>query len=977
MSLPTNSRRVTRLTKATPLKPWLVKYIQCNGENQQANAVKIIECISGPDSEGNLLREVTDGEVFIKAVILGDAIKCMMQDVEEDMPSWDKALILIRKHKLKFEPNTSQKASEFVLIVEDFKVWDFLSGFDIKKDIFPCMQNASVQIKIQEHWKTWREFQSIMNKTKASQNMTCDSTVGSQTMLSLLADMGQVTQSQSEVNDTPEVEPIDITNKNLSQQNNSNSVEESPHVNSDGSSGPPVTFPGPTLIDEISTSHGKSNKVQHKSAIVIDSEQPSTSGIQNLKITGVSTNKNPSQTTDSQEIENYNFNSVQVNALEFSCSSSSEDSLESGDNTQSKKSTKLKRGECAKNKSNVIEKSSDEKNSKKNAVSEDSDLPVKVAAFVSENDTENNKSNVSSKSEVIKKESPLYLDLLTDFQEDSIIHVSIVIDDESFSSGDHDQSSSNIKIEMPPDSPPVIGTQAFTPQLNHPDDLICGTQPFTCQHQEPIIQETSDTTSVGPDYWIKSLPNKQSDIFSIDSSGTSVESRCHDLKNSVSCSQSKTSRLFGSKAVKSKPKRSNRTADDSIDVYQSTQNKTGSKKKIPQFPISPIRDSELDPESLNPSSRSVIEETDENLIFDVEYEEEQRLKQLTSVSKRPNTRSNKRTMSDSEGASLSKKSKLSSSMDKNRYSDTDSQELINISNSDLFSKNSSSKSDNISFSDSKKTYDDNNKTHLSNTSLKEKESVESREHSNQVGESHKVIVINSQEMDCREVVSSQKIACVSSEKKCNKNSKILSKTGSGSDRNLRNHSSFKNNSSEHCEKDDIVHDVVDSQDIIVISSQEMDNEGMSKNPKINLSDSENNSSITKVDKETISKQKGELLISEKGGFSADSKKSQNKVEENRTFIVEESSLNRPSSLNDEDAERMEINSDNWDKSDEPVISKAKGSGPQAKTSQKSLPLFEICSKLYEEPITDLQRKLLNFKLDKNTLEDVHRVITNN
>ncbi|KAK6184754.1 hypothetical protein SNE40_007154 [Patella caerulea] len=970
MSLPTNSRRVTRFTKATPLKPWLVKYIQCNGDNQHANAVKIIECISGPDSEGNLLREVTDGEVFIKAVILGDAIKCMMEDVDEDMPSWDKALILIRKHKLKFEPSNSQKASEFVLIVEDFKVWDFLSGFDIKKDIFPCMQNASVQIKIQENWKTWREFQSIMNKTKANQNMTCDSMVGSQTMLSLLADMGQVTQSQGEVNDTQEEEPIDITNKKLSQKNDSDSVEESPHVNSDGSSGPPVIFPGPTLIDEISTSRSKSNKLQHKSSKVIDNEQPSTSGIQNLKITDISTNKNPSQTADSQEIENYNFNSVQVNALEFSCSSSSEDSLESGDNTQSKKSTKLKRRVCAKNKSNVAEKSSDEKNvnknSEKNVLSENTDLPVKVSA---ENDTENEKSNVSSKSDGIKKESPLYLDLLTDFQEDSVIHVSIVIDDESFSTGDHDQSSSNIKIEMPPDSPPIIGTQAFTPQLNHPEDLICGTQPFTCQHQEPTIQETSDTTSVGPDYWIKNLPNKKSvDIISTDSSRTSVESLCHDLKNSVNCSQSNISRLFKSKAVKSKPKRSNRTTDDSIDVYQSTQNKPGSKKKIPQFPLSPIRDSE------DQSSRSVIEETDENLIFDVEYEEEQRLKQLTSVSKRPNTRSNKRIMSDSEEVSPSKKSKLSSSTDKNRYSDPDSQELINISNSDLFSKNSSSKSDNSSGSDSKKTNDDSNKSHLSNTSLKEKESVEL---SDKVGESDEVIVISSQEILCEETVTSIEKDCVNSKKKCNKNSKMLSKTSSGLNRNLRNHSSFKNNSNEHCEKDDIVHDVVDSQDIIVISSQEMDNEGISKPHKSNLSDSENNSSIAKDNKETTSKQKDELLMSEKGSFSADSNKSQNEIEKNKTFVVKESSLNRPSSLNDEDAERMEINSDNWDKSDEPVISKAKDSGPQAKTSQKSLSFFEICSKLYEEPITDLQRKLLKFKLDKNTLEDVHRVITNN
>ncbi|ESO98195.1 hypothetical protein LOTGIDRAFT_158982 [Lottia gigantea] len=267
-----------------PLKPWLVDFIfnYVSSHNVTANAVKIIENIN-EDENGNIMKLVTDGNVHIKANLTHQSIQTCIQENDDDMPPWDKALILMRKYSLSFQPKTELENCEFILIVDEFKLWDLQTGFDFKKTLHP-----------------WQSVIPVNDEPSS-----IGDSMGSQ-LLSLLAEMGQETQPEdSQPDQLPSVvddDPVMIKlTQALSEATSSMCSTDIPPV----ITGPTLITDNPSLSDSLKQPFLQ--YIDNKDHLYILHETPES---------------------QSQQYEEYEFSSPSEVSLEFSCESSDDNSTE-------------------------------------------------------------------------------------------------------------------------------------------------------------------------------------------------------------------------------------------------------------------------------------------------------------------------------------------------------------------------------------------------------------------------------------------------------------------------------------------------------------------------------------------------------------------------------------------------------------------------------------------------------------------------
>ncbi|XP_063439869.1 uncharacterized protein LOC134721082 [Mytilus trossulus] len=140
------------------LKPWLIDAILMNTEPTKANSVKILKHLVTRE-DGSVIREVTDGSVFIKADFSQEAIEEMFSEEGSTQPEWYSALLILRKYSIHFDVTNCLEKSEFVLKISSASIWDLQQGFYLKYRVLDCMDNKSVRELANEAYENYRPQQ--------------------------------------------------------------------------------------------------------------------------------------------------------------------------------------------------------------------------------------------------------------------------------------------------------------------------------------------------------------------------------------------------------------------------------------------------------------------------------------------------------------------------------------------------------------------------------------------------------------------------------------------------------------------------------------------------------------------------------------------------------------------------------------------------------------------------------------------------
>ncbi|CAC5387338.1 unnamed protein product [Mytilus coruscus] len=140
------------------LKPWLINAILMNTEPIKANSVKVLKHLVTRE-DGSVIREVTDGSVFIKADFSHEAIEEMFSEEGSTQPEWYSALLILRKYTIHFDVTNCLERSEFVLKISSASIWDLQQGFYLKYRVLDCMDNNSVRELAREAYENCHKSQ--------------------------------------------------------------------------------------------------------------------------------------------------------------------------------------------------------------------------------------------------------------------------------------------------------------------------------------------------------------------------------------------------------------------------------------------------------------------------------------------------------------------------------------------------------------------------------------------------------------------------------------------------------------------------------------------------------------------------------------------------------------------------------------------------------------------------------------------------
>ncbi|KAL5021886.1 hypothetical protein ScPMuIL_001041 [Solemya velum] len=189
MSLSTRSLR-TKYGRTR--NPHIVESITHNCGTKRSNpksvAVKVLRHLAGPSEDGTVIKQVTDGEVFITAIFSKTAQeKCFNEHSDDEEPQWDSALLLIRLYTYEFKPHKDKENCQFIMLVDHFVLWDLQEGFGRKNTMLNCNEDPRVKMIILEKWEEWR-------KKDHEGDLLTDNTVGSLQLTQLLDEMGMESQ---------------------------------------------------------------------------------------------------------------------------------------------------------------------------------------------------------------------------------------------------------------------------------------------------------------------------------------------------------------------------------------------------------------------------------------------------------------------------------------------------------------------------------------------------------------------------------------------------------------------------------------------------------------------------------------------------------------------------------------------------------------------------------------------------------------
>ncbi|XP_064610863.1 uncharacterized protein LOC135475052 [Liolophura sinensis] len=185
---------------AMVLRPWIVQLLVRGDLKQRAQKVQVLQNVRGPRrSDGSVMKELTDGQAYIKAIFTAEAMRDYSDKCQDDSapPSINDALLILTDYHIEFLPHECCHWSEFVVEVKRFTLWSYQEGFGLKQSPVNSMDNEGVKKKAVAMWKQWRETQARGN--------TLDSSLSSIPLSQLLDEMGMV--SDSPVMEEDEAQP--------------------------------------------------------------------------------------------------------------------------------------------------------------------------------------------------------------------------------------------------------------------------------------------------------------------------------------------------------------------------------------------------------------------------------------------------------------------------------------------------------------------------------------------------------------------------------------------------------------------------------------------------------------------------------------------------------------------------------------------------------------------------------------------------
>eukprot|EP00105_Crassostrea_gigas_P030909 XP_011453428.1 PREDICTED: uncharacterized protein LOC105346507 isoform X2 [Crassostrea gigas] len=144
-----------RFSRSRRQPKWIDKQILEDSQKRPAYPAKIVKHISGPLADGSLVREISDFEVYIKAVFTPESLKEIRSEYDSEL-DWSKALIIVNQYSVEFKFHDQLEFCEYYIRVEKFQIWDLQVGFDLKENVRFCMDNTAVQEKAKVKWKEMR-----------------------------------------------------------------------------------------------------------------------------------------------------------------------------------------------------------------------------------------------------------------------------------------------------------------------------------------------------------------------------------------------------------------------------------------------------------------------------------------------------------------------------------------------------------------------------------------------------------------------------------------------------------------------------------------------------------------------------------------------------------------------------------------------------------------------------------------------------
>ncbi|XP_061196545.1 uncharacterized protein LOC133204816 [Saccostrea echinata] len=149
-----------RFSRSRRQPKWIFKQILAdNISKRPAHPAKIVKHVSGPLADGSVVKEISDFEVYIKAVFSPESLNEIRSEYDSEL-DWSKALIILNKYTVEFKSHEELKFCEFYIRVEKFQIWDVQEGFDLKEDVKFCMDNTAVQERAKVKWDEMRSCHS-------------------------------------------------------------------------------------------------------------------------------------------------------------------------------------------------------------------------------------------------------------------------------------------------------------------------------------------------------------------------------------------------------------------------------------------------------------------------------------------------------------------------------------------------------------------------------------------------------------------------------------------------------------------------------------------------------------------------------------------------------------------------------------------------------------------------------------------------
>lgn len=144
-----------RFSRSRRQPKWINKQILDDPGKRPAYPAKVVKHISGPLADGSLVREISDFEVYIKAVFTPESLKEIRSEYDSEL-DWSKALIIVNQYSVEFKSHDQLEFCEYYIRVEKFQIWDLQEGFDLKENVRFCMDNTAVQERAKVKWKEMR-----------------------------------------------------------------------------------------------------------------------------------------------------------------------------------------------------------------------------------------------------------------------------------------------------------------------------------------------------------------------------------------------------------------------------------------------------------------------------------------------------------------------------------------------------------------------------------------------------------------------------------------------------------------------------------------------------------------------------------------------------------------------------------------------------------------------------------------------------